>query len=83
MIWTNRKKEEADVALVIVEKLINKFGMQLIIEALIQQNSIVIAREMAFGANSDYLEILEVNLKVALKEYQGRHNKFGKCAGVV
>lgn len=76
--WTNRKDKDAEAALHYVGKLINKYGMELILEALLEHNNVAIAGAQAFGVADDCLLILESNLKHTLKEYKGRHNEFGK-----
>ena len=76
--WTNRKDEDADIVLAVVEKLINKYGMQIVLEALIHQSGIAVAGAQAFGVAGGFLLTLEKNLKTALKEYEGRHDEFGK-----
>jgi len=78
MTWTNRKKEDADIVLAVIDKLISKYGMQLILEALLHQNSIAVAGAQAFGVADEYLILLETNLNRALREYEGRHDEFGK-----
>lgn len=76
--WTDRKNEDAEAVLHLVGQIVNKYGMQLVLEALLHHNSIAIAGAQAFGVADDFLLILEENLKTAIKEYKDRHDEFGK-----
>jgi len=78
LTWTNRKKEDADAALVAVVDMVSKYGMQLILEAMIHHNGLTIGMTGLFGAETDYLVSLEDNLKKTLEEYKDRHDEFGK-----
>ena len=75
---TNKKEEDAEAALSGVADLVNKYGMQLIIEALIEHNNIAIIGAQVFGAEDECLILLKSNLQKALEEYQGRHDECGK-----
>ena len=76
--WTNRIPEDATKALNAIEDLMRKYGMQLMLEALIEANSTNIIAAQIMQAEDDYLLLLEKNLKTALEEYKNRHNEFPK-----
>ena len=76
--WTNRNQEDADSILTIISDCVSKYGMQLFLEALIQHNNLTIGMTNLFGVDTDYLSLLDLNLKKALDEYKNRHNEFGR-----
>jgi hypothetical protein len=58
------------------DRLISNYGIKLILEALIDRVDFSIMGAEAFGAESDYLHELKVNLIVALNSYENRYNEF-------
>ena len=76
--WTNRIPSDAIKVLNSLEDLVRKYGMQLMLEALIEANSTNIIAAQIMQAEDDYLLLLEQNLKKTLEEYKDRHNEFRK-----
>lgn len=75
--WTTSNPDRASSALVSIGDIIQQYGMQLTLEALIHHVELTAGITTWFGAETDYLLDLRVNLERALNEYKGRHNEFG------
>ena len=77
--WTLENKDKADAALYLVETLVNKYGMQLVLEALIFHNQNAIAGANMFGVADDCFILLETNLKKTLADYKENNAEFRRA----
>ena len=77
LTWTNKKKKDAEPALSGISDLVNKYGMELILEALIEHNNVAILGAQVFGVTDECLVSLKKNLQKSLEEYRDKHNEFG------
>jgi len=73
--WTNRRTDHALIVLTAVKGLIEDYGMQLLLEALIHNNDETITAASVFGTEDDYLYSLKHDLETALDNYNSRYDE--------
>jgi len=71
--WTSRETQAALIVLVALEGLIKDYGLQLVLEAIININNVSIERANKNKQEDDYLYTLKHDLEIALENYKNRY----------
>jgi len=74
LVWTNRSPEDATKVYTILANIVNEYGMQLILEALLYHNDAAICAARSLDAEDDYLLNLKFDLEHALDNYMERYD---------
>ena len=74
LVWTNRNIDDATKVYAILANVVNEYGMQLVLEALIYHNDAAICAAQNLNAEDDYLLVLKHDLETALENYKERYD---------